>query len=130
MPLSEQEQRLLDEMERHLMQNDADVVSAPVGAPVLSYRNLVVGAVLVLVGLGAIVAGIALWGTSLALGLILGVAGFAAMLGGVIFGLTPLRGSAPTPRAGGRGAAARGSRDASFMDRMNERWDRRHNGDG
>ena len=29
MPLSEQEQRLLDEMERHLMRNDADVVSAP-----------------------------------------------------------------------------------------------------
>ena len=28
MPLSEQEQRLLDEMERHLMRNDADVVSA------------------------------------------------------------------------------------------------------
>ncbi|KQY98758.1 DUF3040 domain-containing protein [Microbacterium sp. MEC084] len=129
MPLSEQEQRLLDEMERHLMQNDADVVSAPVGAPVLSYRNLVVGAILVLVGLGAIVAGIALWGTSLAAGLVLGVAGFAAMLGGVIFGVTPVRGSTPTTRAG-RTTAARGNRGGSFMDRMNERWDRRHNGDG
>ena len=28
MPLSEQEQRLLDEIERHLMNKDADVVSA------------------------------------------------------------------------------------------------------
>lgn len=129
MPLSEQEQRLLDEMERHLMQNDADVVSAPVGAPVLSYRNLVVGAILVLAGLGAIVAGIALWGTSLAVGLVLGVAGFAAMLGGVILGVTPVRGSAPTVRSTGRGSAPSASRGGSFMDRMNERWERRRDGD-
>jgi len=41
MPLSEQEQRLLDEMERHLMRNDADVVSAPTDGRTLSYRNIV-----------------------------------------------------------------------------------------
>ena len=51
MPLSEQEQRLLDEMERHLMSNDADVVTAPNRA--LSYRNIVLGSILVLAGLGA-----------------------------------------------------------------------------
>ena len=43
MPLSEQEQRLLDEMERHLMRNDADVVSAPRDGRSLSYRNIVYG---------------------------------------------------------------------------------------
>ena len=52
MPLSEQEQRLLDEMERHLMNKDADVVSAPRDGQTLSYRNIVYGTVLVLVGLG------------------------------------------------------------------------------
>lgn len=48
MPLSEQEQRLLDEMERHLMNKDADVVSAPRDGQTLSYRNIVYGTVLVL----------------------------------------------------------------------------------
>ena len=45
MPLSEQEQRLLDEMERHLMRNDADVVSAPRDGRTLSYRNIVYGTI-------------------------------------------------------------------------------------
>ena len=62
MPLSEQEQRLLDEMERHLLHNDADIVSAPSGDRTLSYRNLVYGAVLLLIGIGALVAGVALGG--------------------------------------------------------------------
>lgn len=129
MPLSEQEQRLLDEMERHLMQNDADVVSAPAGPQVLSYRNLIIGALVVLGGLGAVIAGIALWRTSLPLGLALGVVGFAAMLGGVILALTPVKGTMPAPRQSGSGKA-RGSRQTtSFMDRMNERWERRQNGD-
>lgn len=131
MPLSEQEQRLLDEMERHLMQNDTDVVSAPAGAQVLSYRNLIIGAILVLAGLGAVIAGIALWRTSLALGLVVGVVGFAAMLGGVILAVTPVKvASAAVRGVTTRGAAPRGTRPSSFMDRMNERWERRQNGDG
>ncbi|GAA3648744.1 DUF3040 domain-containing protein [Microbacterium marinilacus] len=129
MPLSEQEQRLLDEMERHLMQNDADVVSAPAGAQVLSYRNLIYGAILVLAGLGAIIAGIALWRSSLPLGLSLGVVGFAAMVGGVVLAVRPVKGSETPARAAG-GKPARAPRQASFMDRVNERWDRRQNGDG
>lgn len=130
MPLSEQEQRLLDEMERHLMQNDADVVSAPAGAQVLSYRNLIIGALVVLAGLGAVIAGIALWRTSLPLGLVLGVAGFAAMLGGVIVALTPVKGGASVPRDVSAARGPRAPRQTSFMDRMNERWERRQNGDG
>jgi len=129
MPLSEQEQRLLDEMKRHLMQNDADVVSAPAGAQALSYRNLIYGAILVLAGLGAIVAGIALWRTSLPLGLVLGVVGFAAMLGGVILAVTPVKGSTTSGRAAGAPGAPRARRQTSFMDRMNDRWERRQRGD-
>ena len=58
MPLSEQEQRLLDEMERHLMRNDADVVSAPRDGRTLSYRNIVYGTILVLLGLGGLIVGV------------------------------------------------------------------------
>ncbi len=124
MPLSEQEQRLLDEMERHLMRNDADVVTAPGRA--LSYRNIVYGTLLVLAGLGGLIFGVTI-GMN-ALGLVLGVAGFVIMLGGVILALTPLRGSAPAPTSARPTASASGRSGASFMDRMNDRWDRRQDG--
>ncbi|MEJ1086781.1 DUF3040 domain-containing protein [Microbacterium sp. Mu-80] len=125
MPLSEQEQRMLDEMERHLLQHDADVVSAPSGDRALSYRNLVYGAVLLLIGVGGLVAAVALGSQLGAVGsIIIGVVAFLAMLGGVILAFTPVRRSADgTPsQSSPRGPKPR---DASFMDRMNDRWDRR-----
>lgn len=128
MPLSEQEQRLLDEMERHLLHNDADIVSAPSGDRTLSYRNLVYGAVLLLVGIGALVAGVAL-GSQLGpvVSIIVGVVGFGAMLAGVILAATPMRRSGgPRPTKSGPAKAPQNS--ASFMDRMNDRWDRRQDG--
>lgn len=125
MPLSEQEQRLLDEMERHLLHNDADIVSAPSGDRTLSYRNLVYGAVLLLVGIGALVAGVALGGQlGGVVSVIIGVIGFAAMVGGVILAATPVRRSGQ-PRAKAAPTAQTASSSASFMDRMNDRWDRR-----
>ncbi|RKT31161.1 DUF3040 family protein [Microbacterium sp. AG1240] len=125
MPLSEQEQRLLDEMERHLMRNDADVVTAPGRA--LSYRNIVYGTILVLVGIGALIAGVAI--NVQAASIAVGVIGFAVMLGGVILALTPLRGSAPSPTSPTTAPSAGASKSragSSFMDRMNDRWDRRN----
>jgi hypothetical protein len=122
MPLSEQEQRLLDEMERHLLHNDADVVSAPSGDRALSYRNLVYGALLLLAGVGGLVAGVVIgdvWGV------VVGVVGFAAMLVGVMLAVTPVRrpvSAIPRERAPKQQASA------SFMDRMNDRWDRRQDG--
>ncbi|WP_194408779.1 DUF3040 domain-containing protein [Microbacterium cremeum] len=118
MPLSEQEQRLLDEMERHLMRNDADVVSAPRDGRALSYRNIVYGTILVLVGLGGLIVGV-----SQQL-IVVGVIGFVVMLGGVLLAVTPGRGpgrvrvdSDPPPKAT--------ASNSSFMDRMNDRWDKR-----
>ncbi|WP_353114094.1 DUF3040 domain-containing protein [Microbacterium sp.] len=122
MPLSEQEQRLLDEMERHLLQNDADVVTAPSGDRSLSYRNLVYGALLLLAGVGGLIAAVAL-GSSLGnvLSIIIGVVAFLAMLAGVMVAFTPVRRTeAPRPSHAKESAGS-----ASFMDRMNDRWDRR-----
>jgi len=128
MPLSEQEQRLLDEMERHLLHNDADIVSAPSGDRTLSYRNLVYGAVLLLVGVGALVAGVALGGTlGPVVSIVIGVIGFAAMLVGVILAATPVRRTGPTVVRPGSSAKPP-QNSASFMDRMNDRWDRRQDG--
>lgn len=117
MPLSEQEQRLLDEMERHLMHNDADVVSAPRDGRTLSYRNIVYGTVLVLVGLGGLIAGV-----NIPL-IVIGVIGFVVMLGGVVLAVTPTRAPGRVAPAPARTAKARSG--TSFMDRMNDRWDRR-----
>jgi hypothetical protein len=121
MPLSEQEQRLLDEMERHLMRNDADVVSAPTDGRTLSYRNIVYGTILVLMGLGALIVGVS---TQL---IVVGVIGFVVMLGGVILAVTPTRGI-PRTTAEAAPRAQKQRSNSSFMDRMNDRWDRRQEG--
>jgi hypothetical protein len=125
MPLSEQEQRLLDEMERHLLHNDADVVSAPRDGRTISYRNIVYGTILVLVGLGGLVVGVA---TQL---IVVGVLGFVLMLGGVVFAVTPTRAASPahTAAAPSDRPTSTSKSSSSFMDRMNDRWDRRQDGD-
>jgi hypothetical protein len=122
MPLSEQEQRLLDEMERHLMRNDADVVSAPRDGRSLSYRNIVYGTILVLLGLGGLIVGV-----SLPL-IAVGVVGFVVMLGGVILAVTPGRGPARMRDHAERSSRPGKTASSSFMDRMNDRWDRRQEG--
>ena len=117
MPLSEQEQRLLDEMERHLMRNDADVVSAPRDGRTLSYRNIVYGTILVLLGLGGLIVGV-----SQQL-IVVGVIGFVVMLGGVLLAVTPGRGPGKIPTEPVRPAKPQYA--SSFMDRMHDRWDKR-----
>ncbi|GAA3024305.1 DUF3040 domain-containing protein [Microbacterium dextranolyticum] len=126
MPLSEQEQRLLDEMERHLMNKDADVVSAPREGQTLSYRNIVYGTVLVLLGLGGLIAGVS---SNL---VVVGVIAFVVMVAGVVLAATPAKGvasslsdGAAAPAGAGPARKASGSSSSSFMDRMNDRWDRR-----
>ncbi len=120
MPLSEQEQRLLDEMERHLMNKDADVVSAPRDGQTLSYRNIVYGTILVLLGIGGLIAGVS---SGI---IVIGVIAFLVMVAGVVLAVTPARGfAAATPRSGEKKPKPSSSSSASFMDRMNDRWDRR-----
>src|SRR6187431_470357 len=114
MPLSEQEQRLLDEMERHLMRNDADVVSAPRDGRTLSYRNIVYGTILVLLGLGGLIIGVS---TDL---VVVGVIAFIVMLAGVVLAVTPTPGPGRLPVDPEKPASPRSS-SSSFMDRMNDR---------
>ncbi|NII40129.1 preprotein translocase subunit Sss1 [Curtobacterium flaccumfaciens] len=132
MPLSEQEQRLLEEMERSLYQNDSDFVARVTrrqGRP--TYTAITIGVLIGLVGVGVIVLGLVIKQP------LIGVLGFVVMLAGVLFALRP-GGRTPTARPGrpasarpARGAArpARGSSGGSFIDRMNERWDKRNQQD-
>jgi hypothetical protein len=116
MPLSEQEQRLLDEMERSLYHGDADFV-ASVGRARgrISYTAVVGGILLAVAGIGVLVLGVLLhnW--------FVGALGFAAMFGGVVLAVgVRSRGGMPSfPPAAG--APRRGG----FMDRLAQRWERR-----
>src|SRR6478735_2454689 len=102
MPLSEQEQRLLEEMERNLYRNDADFVHAVGGVrgrrP--NYRAIVLGVLLAVAGAGALIAGVALQS------LIVGVIGFALMFAGVLVAITPSKRGAATPAPSESGPAA------------------------
>ena len=129
MPLSEQEQRLLEEMERNLYKNDADFVATVGGAgrgrP--NYRAIVLGVLLAVAGAGALIGGVA---SHL---LIIGVLGFALMFVGVLVAITPSkRPASATPMSGMPGPSGSQSRQpksrGGFMDRLNERWDRRQEG--
>jgi hypothetical protein len=121
MPLSEQEQRLLDEMERNLYQNDADFVATVGGARGrTNYRGIILGAVLVLVGIGVLLFGV---GSSL---LLVGVLGFVVMFAGVIIALTPTRSTKAAPRGAASAAPKAGAgRSGGFMSNLNERWEKR-----
>ncbi|MGV3732563.1 MAG: DUF3040 domain-containing protein [Microcella sp.] len=119
MPLSEHEQRLLEEMERNLYQNDADFVATVAGRrgkP--NYRLIVIGALLAVAGVAALVAGVIVQQP------LVGVVGFGLMLGGVLMVLSPGRSAAEsgTPSAS---AGARRAPRSSWMTTMNERWERR-----
>ena len=126
MPLSEQEQRLLEEMERSLYHNDVDFVST-VGVTRLrpNYRSVVLGVLIAVGGIGALIAGVALaqlW---------LGVLGFIVMFAGVLIAITPGRGVHGSAGGAGRpgpGPRQRTKSNQGFMDRLNDRWDRRQDG--
>ncbi|POH65006.1 MULTISPECIES: DUF3040 domain-containing protein [Cryobacterium] len=124
MPLSEQEQRLLEEMERSLYHNDAEFVASVGGTRLRpNYRSIVLGVLAGVVGIATLVAGVAvqqLW---------LGIVGFIIMFGGVLLAITPgrtARATRPSSSQPRRPAQARNQQ--GFMDKLNDRWDRRQDG--
>ncbi|KQU70307.1 hypothetical protein ASD62_04020 [Phycicoccus sp. Root563] len=139
MPLSEHEQQLLEQMEQALYAEDPKFASQMqgAGARAAARRRVAIGVVGVVLGLALVLVGVntTMW---------IGAIGFAIMVAAVAFALTPPRrgkaalgavqpdGTVRHPMArpkAGQGKGPRSRRTAgSFMDRMEERWDRRKDG--
>ncbi|WP_430593066.1 DUF3040 domain-containing protein [Humidisolicoccus flavus] len=126
MALSEQEQRLLEEMERNLYKNEADIVQTSVGPRCTDYTKVAIGLLLLVAGLGAIVAAVA---TRIPL---IGVAGFALALAGVLVAIAANKpveiDPQAEPSASQRESDVRKkstSSSKSFFDRLGEEWDKR-----
>ncbi|MFT6534308.1 MAG: hypothetical protein ACJAS7_000335 [Alpinimonas sp.] len=128
MPLSEHEQRLLDEMERGLYGREADVVLAPTSESLRpNYRAIVIGVLVVAVGLGALVVGVI---TQM---VVVGVIGFAVMFTGALVAARPAAPLVPDSlsdigRTSGKSGKNKAKGSATFMQRMEARWDDRQDG--
>ena len=95
MPLSEEELRLLEQMERALVQEDPKLASTLRGTTLRqsARRRAILAGVVFAVGVAVLIAGAYFTLT------ILGIAGFVIMLGSATMALTSLRGSSGGPRA-------------------------------
>jgi hypothetical protein len=132
-PLSEHEQRLLEQMERALYAEDPKFASSLRSQADRrgGRRRAAIGVVAALVGVALLIAGVA---TAL---VVVGIIGFLLMLVGTflvitIFTAGPAVAAAATgasTAAGGKKPAAAKAPKRGFMDKVEERWRRRHDGE-
>lgn len=127
MPLSDDEARLLAQLEQSLAEEDPDFASALRGSKVLarSRRTAVLAAIGFLAGLGVLFAGAVSAQTWL------GILGFVAMLAAAyVFTSAWTRGQAVRESDGDAPRGPSPKSGTSFVDRMEERWQRRQDNDG
>ncbi len=127
MPLSEHEQKMLAQMEQALASEDPKFASQMQGRGLTSiqHRRWIVGVVGVVAGLGLVLVGIntTMW---------VGAIGFAVMVAAAVYAVTPPRRARLAAVQGGgevppsSGKRRKGQR-SSFMNRLDERWERREN---
>jgi hypothetical protein len=128
-PLSEHEQRLLEEIERALVDDDPKFASSVRTGDrrLKARRKLQLGALLVVVGLAGLVIG------AVASSVLLGVLGFLVMFGGAALGVLNYKtatgavesGPATAPGTTGRGKGGR-PRKQPLKNRLEERFRRRY----
>lgn len=132
MPLSENEQKMLEQMERALYAEDPRFASHMKGGRMssASKQRVTVGVCVAVIGLALVVAGVAVELIAL------GVVGFVVMVAGVAWAAAPTRGGslaavrndggATKPRSARRGKGAKNvDSGESFTSRMEERWEKR-----
>jgi Protein of unknown function (DUF3040) len=130
MPLSDHEQRMLDQIESALYAEDPKFASSVRGggfrAP--SARRRLQGGALFVIGLAMLVSGVAFHATWIGTLPILSIFGFIVMFGGVIYAITAPRLSRRPDRSGSAPGSARQRRHkggGSFTSRMEDRFRRR-----
>lgn len=125
MPLSEHEQRMLDEIERALYQDDPKFATSVNVSRIRRRRPILAGAAFT-AGLVLLVVGVIATQSVLALGVIVSVLGFLVMVGSVglfVFGQ-------PGARAAGKSQASAPGANTSLSERMEERFRRRFDEQG
>lgn len=130
MPLSDHEQRMLDEIESALYAEDPKFASSVRGGALRTptTRRRVQGMTLFVVGLLMLVSGIPFYATVNPGFLILSVLGFVVMFGGVVFAITgnqAAAGSESAPKAGGSPQRRVKGGGGTFASRMEDRFRRR-----
>ncbi|MBI2701839.1 MAG: DUF3040 domain-containing protein [Mycobacterium sp.] len=131
MPLSDHEQRMLDQIESALYAEDPKFASSVRGggfrAP--TARRRLQGTALFVVGLAMLVSGVAFKATMIGSFPILSVFGFVVMFGGVVYAVTGRRLSGRPDHSGPTAGSSRQRRSkgsgGSFTSRMEDRFRRR-----
>src|ERR1700749_2467934 len=130
MPLSDHEQRMLDQIESALYAEDPKFASSVRGGGLRAptARRRLQGAALFVIGLAMLVSGVAFKATMIGTLPSLRIVGFIVMFGGVVFAITGPRlggrGERPGPSTGARPGRGK-SGGGSFTSRMEDRFRRR-----
>jgi hypothetical protein len=125
-PLSEHEQRLFDQIERSLAEDPKFASAVRATDPRFhAKRRMIAAGILLLAGMALLVYGVAI---SIPL---LGVGGFLVMLCALAFGVQAYRRGQSTDLHAVGGTATRRTRQrrGGLVDRLEERWRRRPEGD-
>jgi hypothetical protein len=124
MPLSEHEQKLLEQLEKQLHEDDPKFANSMGSDPGRSWstRHVVIGVLGALAGVFLLLVGVTLQS------IFVGVLGFVVMGGGVYF--ATMRSSSGAAKPGSKaGSRKSGKQRSSFMSSLEERWDERRRGE-
>ncbi|MBN9107765.1 MAG: DUF3040 domain-containing protein [Pseudonocardia sp.] len=128
MPLSEHEQRLLDQIERALYAEDPKFASSVRGGRLRkpTRRRRLQGVLVFLLGLVLLVVGVAVRALWLASSFpVLSVVGFLLMLGGAVLAVTSVGANSANAAQGGKNAPQQAQERGGITGKMEERFRRR-----
>ncbi|HWN25930.1 MAG TPA: DUF3040 domain-containing protein [Actinomycetospora sp.] len=128
MPLSEHEQRLLEQIERALYDEDPKFASTVRGGKLRrpSRRRRVQGIALFVIGIVMLVLGVVFMSSTPGVGIVISVVGFLAMFSGAVLAITSFGARKKEAAAEGAAPGAPAEKERSrFTSRMEERFRRR-----
>lgn len=125
MPLSEEEARLLHQLEQSLAAEDPDFASTLRGSKLFAHNRRIA----LISALGFVIGIVVMFSGVMVPSVYLGVAGFIMMLASAYMFLNAYRRGIGTVEEEEGTGGAQPKPPGSFVDRMEERWNRRQDGD-